>query len=186
MTQPTVTLVGKTPDGLLSYTYQRQARYALKLPERQEEIYLPDADAVGQVLADSGRRRITKCTVFDFFNQKREKGKCLLKKLDGATIRKLNPRGQEWDNYFLAICFLAMFDCSSFSIFTNVPQADLKQRTLYIPFRSPHRIFSGNVPGAGSSLNLGVKFRVFTNVPQSDLKQRTLYILFPSLIGVHL
>jgi hypothetical protein len=87
---PTVTLVGRTPDGLLSYTYQRQARYALKLPERQEEIFLPDADAVGQVLADSGRRRITKCTVFDFFNQKREKGKCLLKKLDGATIRKLN------------------------------------------------------------------------------------------------
>ena len=87
---PTVTLVGRTPDGLLSYTYQRQARYALKLPERQEEIFLPDADAVGQVLADSGRRRITKCTVFDFFNPKREKGKCLLKKLDGATIRKLN------------------------------------------------------------------------------------------------
>ena len=50
---PTVNLVGKTPDGLLSYTYQRQARYALKLPERQEEIYLPDADAVGQVLEDS-------------------------------------------------------------------------------------------------------------------------------------
>ena len=87
---PIVTLTGKTHDGLLSYTYKRQARYALKLPERPEEIYLPDADAVGQVLADSGRRRITKCTVFDFFNQKREKGKCLLKKLDGATIRRLN------------------------------------------------------------------------------------------------
>ena len=75
MTIPTVTLNGTTHDGLLSYTYTRQARYALKLPERPEEIYLPDADAVGQVLADSGRRRITKCTVYDFFNQRGRKVK---------------------------------------------------------------------------------------------------------------
>ena len=61
--------------------------------ERQEEIYLPDADAVGQVLADSGRRRITKCTVFDFFNQKREKGKCLLlERLNAATVSGSTPR----------------------------------------------------------------------------------------------
>lgn len=81
--------LGQTTDGLLSYTYKSTARYALKLPERPEEILLPNADAVGQVLLDSGRRRISKFSVYDYFNQNREKGKNLFAKLQGATIRKL-------------------------------------------------------------------------------------------------
>ena len=80
---------GQTTDGLLAYTYKATARYALKLPERSEEIFLPNADSVGQVLQDSGRRRISKYLVYDYFNENREKGKRLLSKLEGAVIRKL-------------------------------------------------------------------------------------------------
>ena len=79
----------QTTDGLLAYTYNTTARYALKLPERTEEILLPNADAVGQVLLDSGRRKISKYSIYDYFNKKREKGKHLMTKLEGAIIRKL-------------------------------------------------------------------------------------------------
>ena len=80
---------GETTDGLLGYTYKTTARYGLKLPERQQEILLPNADAVGQVLLDSGRKKISKYSIYDYFNQKREKGKRLMSKLEGAVIRKL-------------------------------------------------------------------------------------------------
>ena len=81
--------IGQTTDGLLAYTYKATARYALKLPERSEEIFLPNADSVGQVLLDSGRRKISKYSVYDYFNKNREKGKNLFSKLQGATIRRL-------------------------------------------------------------------------------------------------
>ena len=58
--------LGGTHDGLLSYNYTKKAKYALKLPERNEEILLPSAEAVGQVLSDSGREKISKWTVSSF------------------------------------------------------------------------------------------------------------------------
>lgn len=88
-TKPSLLHRRQTTDGLLAYTYNTTARYALKLPERTEEILLPNADAVGQVLLDSGRRKISKYSIYDYFNKNREKGKNLFSKLQGATIRRL-------------------------------------------------------------------------------------------------
>ena len=44
---------GVTEDGLLSYSYAKKAKYGLKLPERNEEILLPNAESVGAVLLES-------------------------------------------------------------------------------------------------------------------------------------
>ena len=88
-TKPSLLHRRQTTDGLLAYTYNTTARYALKLPERTEEILLPNADAVGQVLLDSGRRKISKYTIYDYFNKNRERGENLMTKLEGAIIKKL-------------------------------------------------------------------------------------------------
>jgi len=84
-----VNCTGVTEDGLLSYNYAKKAKYALKLPERNEEILLPNAEAVGAVLLESGRQKITKWTVYDYFNTRRRYGQRLLNKLEGAILRKL-------------------------------------------------------------------------------------------------
>jgi len=80
---------GATEDGLLSYNYVKKAKYGLKLPERNEEIFLPNAEAVGSVLLESGRQKITKWTVYDYFNTRRIYGQRLKNKLEGAILRKL-------------------------------------------------------------------------------------------------
>ena len=81
--------LGGTCDGLLSYNYTKKAKYALKLPERNEEILLPSAEAVGQVLSDSGREKISKWTVYDYFSANGTPGQRMQNKLQGATLRKL-------------------------------------------------------------------------------------------------
>lgn len=78
-----------TDDGLLSYSYVKKAKYALKLPERNEEILLPNAESVCQMLLESGRQKITKWTVYDYFNTRRVYGQRLNNKLEGAVLRKL-------------------------------------------------------------------------------------------------
>ena len=80
---------GVTEDGLLSYNYVKKAKYGLKLPERNEEILLPNAESVCQMLLESGRQKITKWTVYDYFNTRRVYGQRLKNKLEGAILRKL-------------------------------------------------------------------------------------------------
>ena len=81
--------LGGTHDGLLSYNYTKKAKYALKLPERNEEILLPSAEAVGQVLSDSGREKISKWTVYDYFSANGTLGRRMKNKLQGASLRKV-------------------------------------------------------------------------------------------------
>ena len=82
--------LGTTEDGLLTYNYTRRAKYGLKLPERNKEIFLPNASSVSDVLVESGRQRITKWTVYDYFNTRRRYGPRIERKLEGAVLRKLD------------------------------------------------------------------------------------------------
>ena len=78
-----------TRDECFRFNYKKRAKYALKLPEHDREIFLPNAESVSHVLTNSGRPNISKWSVYDFFNARRRGGNGLESKLGGAVIRKL-------------------------------------------------------------------------------------------------